>query len=77
MNKRLLQRLWRTLFGPKVCPGQKWEFDPKNPFGDTWVVEVLEVRDSYVRYRSVNGRLIGSGTDRIDDFRYCYKPCEE
>jgi hypothetical protein len=71
----MLKALWRSWFGPRVMPGQKWTFDDSdekdNPFRRaSFCIKVIDVKGRWVLYHFEYG---SNRSLRIGIFRFCYK----
>lgn len=71
---RALRMIGRALFGKMPRPGEVYIFDDEpNPFKrDAFRVEVLEVKEGWVRYKHVGSTLWTNESMKADSFRFCY-----
>lgn len=74
----MLKQFWRALFKkPPVTPGMVMTFDDGKtdcPFErPVFKVEVLDVKDGWVRYRHVDTTFFQNEVMKLDSFRFCYK----
>lgn len=63
---------------PEIAIGSRWRFKTDDPFPPKFLVEVVDVKDGWVRYRMSTRLGILQDDERrdIDSFLYCYKPFE-
>jgi len=70
----MFRAIWRGWFGNAPRAGERYQFDEEsNPFKDPWFVDVLEVRDGWVRYNYTGSEYSKNQSMKVGAFRFCFK----